>query len=136
MNTSGSGGRSDEFFVTGTLGGVERYAPFISQPPAVGTSTLNALTQSDGASPQWYFYIQFPANTPTTFSCNNMGYYISFLEGNGLQYSGRATGLCEVSFEASGTDVWQGTFTARMLYTGSMTQVDLTDGRFRVPRAR
>lgn len=126
---------SSTFYVTGTLGGVERYAEHNINPPVAGVSALNATTEPDVSSPQWYFFIEFPTDPPpTTFACANMGYFISFLDRPD-QYSGRATGICEFSFEAGDPDAWQGTFTATLLDTSSSQNIELTDGRFRLPRA-
>ena len=97
---------------------------------------LTATTLPDAASPWWYLYIPFPEGpAPGAFSCANQGSYISFLEGNGVQYSGRATGICEVEFDSVDPKAWEGTFTARLLYTVTSEEVDLGDGRFRLPRA-
>ena len=131
-----SAATSDTFFVTGTLGGVERYAPYAIPAVMPGVVVLNALTEPDGASPQWYVYVELPTGpAPSTWSCMSDAYYVSFLEGNGTQYSGRATNVCDFVFESITADAWEGTFTARLLFTGSMQEVDLTDGRFRLPRA-
>lgn len=133
---AGAGETSDVFFVTGTLGGVERYAPYNITAVSPGDMPVVATTSADPTSPWWYVYVPWPEGPlPITFSCASRGYYISFLEGNGVEYSGRATGDCEVEFESIEEDAWEGTFSARLLFTVTDEEVSLTDGRFRLPRA-